>query len=80
MVHDYLYLLGSNLDGFNLPAAVTIPLLIIVGMIAGAAASVLSWNLYKLKTRLPVIIKFSVTNEPGSLANVLKVFEVRRMN
>ena len=79
MIHSsyQLCLLGSNGDGFNLPAAVVVPLIIIIGMAVGVFATVLTWNVHKLKTRLPVIIKFSVKNEPGSLASALEVFEVR---
>ena len=64
----------------NLPAAVSIPTVIIIILLSSMIAvtlGIIFRNLYHDWKRPPITIKFSVKNEVGKLAKALEVFKVR---
>ena len=76
-IEIYIYTGSTGNNNVNLPAAIVVPIIIIVGVLLAVVASIAGWNVYHAQTRTPVIIKFSIKNEPGALARALKIFEVR---
>ena len=65
----------------NLPAAVSIPtvIIIILSSMIAVTLGIIFRNLYHDWKRPPITIKFSVKNEVGKLAKALEVFKVRNL-
>lgn len=65
-------------ESMNIPAIVfpVVLAIVVIVFFVVLAIVVIVWSWFKVYSRAPVIIKFSIKNESGSLAKTLKVFEV----
>ena len=80
---SFLFLCTGSTENnsVDLPAAIVVPIIIvtIIGVIVLAAMSIIVLIVDQNRRSTPIIVKFSVKHESGSLARALKVFEVREI-